>query len=95
MALSLVLIEVYLIASSIIEKNNEAKVLESYCKARCDYNPENLLWEFSGDGITKGFTTENECFNYCSLVKQGYVYTILKEYGTAALGQIKLPDFFR
>lgn len=87
-AFMLVLIEAYLITSSIIEKNNEAKAIEFYCQERCDYNPANLLWEFSGESIEKGFTTKDECLNYCSRIKQGFVYTFLKEQGTAAISNI-------
>jgi len=73
---SLVLIEVYLIASSVLDKVDLNNKIQSFCGEKCDYNPSSLLWEFSGETFTKGFTTRNECFNYCSRVKQGFTASI-------------------
>ena len=77
LAFALVLIEVYLITSSILDKVNENNAVQSYCGIKCEYNPASFLWEFSGENFTKGFTTREECFNYCSKVKQGFTASLL------------------
>jgi len=87
LAVVLVLIELYLIASSVIDKNKETNQIQSFCSARCKYDPSSFLWEFSGDTFTKGFTTRDECFNYCSKAKQGFVYNFL-ENATASINRI-------
>ena len=90
---ALVVIEIYLISSSIIEKKSQDTEVKNYCEARCAYNAQNMLYEFSGEGIMKGFTTKNECYTYCAQVKQGYVYNILST-ATASLGS-KILDFLK
>jgi len=77
LAIALVLFEAYLIASYILDKTNKNNEVQSYCVIKCDYNQSSLLWEFSGDTFTKGFTTKEECFNYCSKVKQGFTASLL------------------
>jgi hypothetical protein len=77
LAAALVLIEVYLITSSILDKTNENNQIQVYCGEKCNYNPDSLLWEFTGENFTKGYTTRQECFNYCSKVKQGFAASIL------------------
>jgi len=77
LATALVLIEGYLITSSILDKINQDNKIQSYCGLKCEYNPDSFLWEFSGNSYTKGFTTRTECFNYCSKVKQGFVASLL------------------
>jgi len=89
---ALVLIEAYLITSSILEKRSLNEEVKNYCEARCSYNSQNMLYEFSGEGVMKGFTTENECFTYCAQVRQGYVYNVLST-ATASLSS-KFLDFF-
>jgi hypothetical protein len=85
LAVALVLIETYLIISSIIDKNNENNQIQSFCAIKCDYNPSSLLWEFSGDTATRGFTTRDECFSYCSKVKQGFAFNFIQKYNTASI----------
>lgn len=80
LAIALVLIEAYLITSSILDKVNENNAIQSYCGIKCDYNPISFLWEFSGDNYIKGFTTRQECFNYCSQVKQGFAASLLNSF---------------
>ena len=87
LALALVLIETYLIASSIVESSNTNSQIQSYCSEKCDYNPGSFLWEFSSDTYTKGFTTREECFNFCSKAKQGFVYNFLQS-STASLESV-------
>lgn len=77
LAIALVVIEVYLITSSLLDKVNQNNAIQSYCGIKCDYNPNSFLWEFSGDNFTKGFTTRQECFKYCSDVKQGFAASLL------------------
>ena len=77
LAVALVLIEGYLIASSVLDKINNDTQIQNFCSAKCDYNPDSFLWEFSNDTTTKGFTTRDECFKYCSQVKQGFAASLL------------------
>jgi hypothetical protein len=77
LAIALVLIEGYLIASSILDKANENNAVQTYCSVKCEYNPATFLWEFTGDNYTKGFTTRNECFKHCSDVKLGFTASLL------------------
>ncbi len=83
---ALVLIEGYLIVSSILDNYNENNQTQNYCVQKCDYNPSSFLWEFTGDNFTKGFKTREECFNYCTKVKQGFVYYYNS--ATASLGSV-------
>jgi len=80
LAIALVLIEVYLIASSITDKTKENNQIQSFCSIKCEYNPSSLLWEFTGETYTKGFTTRQECFNYCAQVKQGFAASFLNAF---------------
>lgn len=73
----LILIEVYLIATYILDKSATKNEIQNYCGVKCSYNPSSLNWEFSGDTFTKGFTTKEECFNYCSKIKQGFTASFL------------------
>jgi len=84
LAIGLVFGESYLIASLIIDKMNKVEDVQNFCQLKCNYNPDSSYWEFSGEYSTKGFTTENECFNYCSKVRQGFAY-FLTEYAPAFL----------
>ncbi|MCX6722647.1 MAG: hypothetical protein NT094_01090 [Candidatus Staskawiczbacteria bacterium] len=74
----LILIEGYLITSYILDEANTNNELQNYCGAKCSYSPSSLMWEFSGETFTKGFTTKEECFNYCSKVKQGFAASLLE-----------------
>ena len=73
---ALILIEGYLITSSIIDKEKEKKETQEFCQRKCDYNKDSFAWEFSGETVTKGFTTKEECFNYCGKVRLGFVASI-------------------
>ena len=77
LAITLVIMEGYLIVSSVLEKVNNDNQLSDFCSAKCDYNPSSLLWEFSADTVSKGFTTREECFSYCSKVEQGFAASVL------------------
>lgn len=77
LAIALVLIEGYLITSSILEKVNDDNQIQNFCQAKCNYNPASFLWEFSGETYTKGFTTRQECFYHCAKVKQGFAASFL------------------
>lgn len=74
----------YLIYDLASENLAQKKDVQSFCTIKCNYNPTSFYWEFSADNGKKGFTTEDECFNYCSKVRMGFAY-VLKEYGTAFL----------
>jgi hypothetical protein len=82
LVLALVLGEGYLIVSVVMAKINTEKDVENFCTQKCNYSQDSFLWEFSGEYSNKGFTTENECFNYCSKVRQGFAY-FLTEYAPA------------
>lgn len=82
--LALVVVEGYLVYNMVSGDINNKRETAQYCGARCNYNQNVLLWEFSGDNITKGFTTEEECLNHCSRVKNGFAY-YLSKYSSAFL----------
>jgi hypothetical protein len=86
--LLLICVETYLIASSIIEKSKQEKDVHDFCIAKCNFNQSTSYWEFSGENGIKGFTTENECFNYCSKVKMGFAYA-LQDFAASVLDSIK------
>jgi hypothetical protein len=78
----------YLIFAYITSNAAEKTAVQNYCNQKCSYNKNSFLWEFSNqDGISKGFTTSEECFSYCSKVKEGFAYKI-KDYATASLNSI-------
>jgi hypothetical protein len=85
--LGLIVILGYLATSLVLEEINQDKDVKNYCAQRCKYNPTSFFWEFSGDYNTKGFTTEDECYNYCTKVRTGFAY-ILKNYGPAFMGAL-------
>jgi len=79
LVLALVVGEGYLIISLALEGMNQEKAVQTFCNNRCSYNPNSSFWEFAGDYSTKGFTTQDECFNYCSKVKMGLAYQFLMD----------------
>ena len=85
--LSLILIQGYLVTSIVLQKINQEADVKSYCNKRCAYNPSSFYWEFSGDYNTKGFTTEDECYDYCRKARTGFAY-ILQNYGSTFLGAL-------
>ncbi|TSC54206.1 MAG: hypothetical protein LiPW30_737 [Parcubacteria group bacterium LiPW_30] len=87
LVLVLVVSEVYLIALLLGENITGKKEIETACQLKCAYNSNSYFWEFSGDLAIRGFTTKEECFNYCYKKEQGFAY-YLGKYGTAFLGII-------
>lgn len=75
----LILIEGYLVSSSILEHYSEKKDVQTFCQIKCSYNQGSYLWEFVGETVSKGFTTKDECFNYCEKVRRGFIYAIVKD----------------
>jgi len=90
--LFLILLQGYLITSIVLGKINQEEDVKNYCSQRCAYNPTSFYWEFSGDYSTKGFTTEDECYNYCKKVRTGFAY-IMQNYGSTFVGA--LSDVFK
>lgn len=84
LVIGLVVGEGYLLFNMVSGNVSNQKETEQYCGAKCNYNQNVLLWEFSGEYATRGFTTEEECLTYCSRVKNGFAY-YLSEYSTAFL----------
>jgi hypothetical protein len=82
--LGLVATEGYLLFTTISGNISSQNETTQYCGVKCNYNQNVLLWEFSGENATKGFTTKDECFKYCGEVKNGFAY-YLSEYGSAFL----------
>ena len=80
LVVALILIECYLIVSSAIDSNNQNNNIQDYCSIKCNYDPGSLMWEFSGDTYSKGFTTKEECFSYCSKVRQGFTASLLNAF---------------
>ena len=77
LVVGLISFEGYLVVSLFLGKTNQDKDVHNFCVEKCNYNPNSLYWEFSGDinGV-KGFTTEDECFSYCTRARQGFAYFI-------------------
>jgi len=65
-----------------IAKNKDEQV---FCAVKCNYSQYSYLWEFSGEDITKGFTTKDECLHYCSQEREGFVYRAISEYSASIL----------
>ncbi len=74
LVLVLVVSEIYLIASLLGENITEKKEIETSCQLKCAYNSNSYFWEFSGESAIRGFTTKEECFNYCYKKEQGFAY---------------------
>jgi len=76
LVLGLIFAEGYLVVSIIMSEINTEKDVQVFCQQKCNYSQDSLFWEFSGEYSAKGFTTKEECFNYCSRVRQGFAYFI-------------------
>jgi hypothetical protein len=87
LVLGLIVVEGYLISTSILEKMNQDKDVQSFCGQKCSFSESTSYWEFSGENGTKGFTTQNECLSYCSDVRRGFI-SILQGYGSDFRGAI-------
>jgi len=74
--IGLILVAGYLTYSLVSASLAQQRDVNSFCAQKCSYNPSSLFWEFSGDNGTKGFTTKDECFSYCSKVKLGFAYVL-------------------
>jgi len=66
-----------------------------YCTEKCSYNQSSLFWEFSRDTGVKGFTTKDECFNYCSKSKEGFVYRFVSESYASFISSPPLFNFLK
>lgn len=75
--ITLILVEGFLLISFVGEDAKERKEVEKFCDQNCEYNKNSYLWEFVGENISRGFTTKDECTDYCIDYKQGFVYTSL------------------
>ena len=91
LALALVVFEVYLVVSLVGGNITEKKEIEKACVEKCAYNSNSYFWEFSGENVIRGFTTKEECFNYCYKKEQGFAATV-KRYGSAFFGAIFLDN---
>jgi hypothetical protein len=69
----------YLIFDLVSGDIAQKEAVQNYCTEKCNYNSTSLFWEFSKDNGVKGFTTKDECFNYCSKVKMGFAYAFIQE----------------
>jgi hypothetical protein len=78
-----------LISSDITQKNNE----QAFCSSKCTYSEFSYLWEFSGEYSRKGFTTKDECFNFCSKSWEGFAYRVTNN-SYAALLSLPFVSFF-
>lgn len=73
----LIFVAGYLTFSLVSENINQKREVSNFCTQKCNYNATSLFWEFAGDNGTKGFTTQNECFSYCSRVKEGFIASFM------------------
>jgi len=85
--ISLVAFEIYLVFSLVGENIEGKREIEKFCDAKCVYSSNSYLWEFAGEGAVRGFTTKEECFNYCSKKEMGFP-AMIKRYGAAFLSLI-------
>ena len=69
----------YLIFDLINGDITRKKDAQVFCTEKCGYNQNSFFWEFTGEDITKGFTTKDECFNYCEKSKEGFVYRFVND----------------
>ncbi|MBU3934648.1 hypothetical protein KKC00_01655 [Patescibacteria group bacterium] len=79
LVITLILVEGYLLTTFIGGNIKEKKEIETFCDQKCTYSPNSYFWEFTGENVSRGFTTKNECVNYCIKVKQGFVYSSIIE----------------
>lgn len=91
LALALIIFEVYLVLSLVGGNIAEKKEIEKACQLKCAYNSNSYFWEFSGESAVRGFTTKDECFNYCYKKEQGFAAAV-KRYGSAFFGAIFLNN---
>ncbi|MBU4204690.1 hypothetical protein KKE19_04265 [Patescibacteria group bacterium] len=73
--ITLVLVEGFLLISFVGGNIKEKKETEIFCDQKCAYSQNSYFWEFKGENIARGFTTKDECVNYCIKFKQGFVYS--------------------
>ncbi len=86
LVLGLICLAGYLIFDLVSENIAQKKDVQIFCTQKCNYNQSSLYWEFSRDNGTKGFTTKDECFSYCSRVKEGFTASLF----SAVLNLIKI-----
>jgi len=75
----LVLAEAYLLITYIGGNVRDKEEVKIFCEEKCAYNGGSYLWEFAGENAVRGFTTKNECNNYCVKFKQGFVYNTITD----------------
>jgi len=73
--ISLVVVEGYLAVSLVVGDANKKKEIETSCDQKCNYSQNSYMWEFNGENVARGFTTKDECNNYCIRYEQGFVYS--------------------
>jgi hypothetical protein len=95
LVIALILIAGYLAFSLISENIAQKQDVQNFCSQKCSYNPSSLFWEFSGDNGTKGFTTKNECFGYCSQARQGFVYRFISESYASLVASPPVSDWLK
>ena len=78
-----------LVSDDLTKKNDE----QTFCSLKCNYSEYSYLWEFSGEYSKKGFTTKDECFNFCSKSWEGFAYRVVKN-SYAALMSLPFVSFF-
>ena len=71
----LVVAEGGLLLSMVGENASKRKEIEKSCEQKCTYRQNSYMWEFSGENATRGFTTKDECNDYCIKFEQGFVYS--------------------
>jgi len=69
----LVIIEGYLTYAWINDGIVEKRDTQEYCKNKCIFSQTSYFWEFSEEGPSKGFTTQEECINYCYRFQMGFI----------------------
>lgn len=80
----LVAVEGYLAFSYILDGAREKRETEEFCKQKCNYSSTSYFWEYSAEGASRGFTTKQECLNFCYKSRMGFAF-IVQQYGAAVL----------
>ncbi len=71
----LIVAEGWLVISLVMGDASKKKEIETACDQKCSYSQNSFMWEFSGENAIRGFTTKDECNNYCIKKEQGFVYS--------------------
>ena len=82
----------YDLISGNIKREHDTQI---FCVEKCKYSQYSYFWEYTGGNATKGFTTENECLNYCTKSRQGFVYRYVVDTYASLISSPPLSDWIK